>query len=361
MTRRMDSTTGFNNDNDLYDDSIGYDDEVAYVPPRNLSVEERRQALTLYKLFNGLWGLCIVRGAPGTGKDTFLNWFLSQAKRYYPGKRILRDEKPRRLFGHYDGMFNEARIKDDLDALRKSASGADKKEIDNILSANADAWAKSDRANALLSNSIVGLTEFWKYVYNRESLNPMNKTMGGIHKMKRHFPTLIIGCTQLVSDLDKNTCKPFIDWEVICTRSRVDTTRYTFLLEKVTYDKRRDVLIATSRPFPIYVDAGKPRSYLGDGKIKLKRPDYQPETEEENIVLTCIKAGINTYDDLVDYIENYGDMSEYEILRTLKDLALNLEEKEGKRPKYVIDYPCDYKLFNSKSSPNLKTNIKVGD
>ena len=345
---------------DLFDDSCGYEDEKGYTPPSSLTEQERGQAKTLYRIFQGLWGLCIVRGDPGTGKDTFLNWFLYTVKRFFPDKRVLRDEKPRRLFGDYAGLFNEERIRDDLATMRESIKGVGITKIDEVLEQAADKWVGGEKAQALLANSVVGLTEFWKYVYNREPHNPMNKTMGGIHKMYRHFPTMIVGCTQLESDLDKKTCKPFIKWRVVCTRSQRDTTRYTFLLEKVKYDKRMDLIIPVGRPFPIPVDAGKPRSYIGDGKIVVKKPYYRPETEEEQIVLTCLKAGIDNYEELVAYLENVGDMSEFETLRTLKDLGLNLQD-EGKRPKFVVDYPCIYKTFNSRSAPNLKTSVRVSD
>ena len=348
-------------DDNLFDDSGGYEDEQGYSPPTNLSDQERQQARTLYRVFQGLWGLCIIRGDPGTGKDTFLNWFLYTCKRFFPDKRILRDEKPRKLFGPYAGLFNEERIHDDLAVMREAATGVSVTKLDAVLEDAADKWVRGDRARALLANSVVGLTEFWKYVYNREPHNPMNKTMGGIHKMYRHFPTLIVGCTQLESDLDKKTCKPFIKWRVVCTRSQRDTTRYTFLLERVKYDKRMDLIIPIGRPFPIPVDAGKPRSYIGDGKIVVKKPWYKPETEEERIVLTCItQLGIDNYEHLVAYLENVGDMSEFEVLRTLKDLALNLQD-EGKRPKMVVSYPHIYGIFNSRSAPNLKTNLKAGD
>src|SRR3990172_10472795 len=101
-------------DDDLFDESGGYEDEKGYTPPPGLSEQERRQARTLYRIFEGLWGLCIIRGDPGTGKDTFLNWFLYTVKRFFPDKRVLRDEKPRRLFGDYAALFNEERIRDDL-------------------------------------------------------------------------------------------------------------------------------------------------------------------------------------------------------------------------------------------------------
>ncbi len=344
-------------DTELFDDSAGYEDDTGIRLTRGLSDRDRRQATLLYRLFNGLWGLCIIRGDPGTGKDTFLNWFLFTCKRFFPDKRILRDERPRKLFGSYAGLFNEERIKEDLDQLRASVRGVSISQVDTVLDTVADAWARSDRAKVLLQDSIVGLTEFWKYVYNREPHNPMNKTMGGIHKMKRHFNTLIMGCTQLESDLDKKTCKPFIDWRVTCTRSQRDTTRYTFILEKVKYDKRMDLIIPTGRQFAIPVDAGKPRGDIGDGKILIRKHDYRPETSEEAIVLEAIKAGLDTYDKLVSFLEATGDMSEFETLTVLKELCLNLAPR--KKPKFVIWYPCIYFIFNSRSAPNLKTSIKV--
>ena len=344
-------------DDNLFDESAGYEDDTGIKFTQGLSEQDRRQATLLYRLFNGLWGLCIVRGDPGAGKDTFLNWFLFTCKRFFPSKRILRDERPRRAFGPYAGLFNEERIKEDLSLMRDVARGVGIGQMDAVLEAAADKWAKSDRARVLLQDSIVGLTEFWKYVYNREPHNPMNKTMGGIHKMKRHFNTLIVGCTQLESDLDKKTCKPFIDWRVTCTRSQRDTTRYTFILEKVKYDKRMDLIVPVGRPFAIPVDAGKPRSYIGDGKIVIKKPYYRTETPEEAIVLEAIKAGLDTYEKLVCFLEAGGDMSEFEVLATLKELGLNLMPR--KRPKMVISYPCVYGLFNSRSAPNLNTNIRI--
>jgi len=350
---------GSRQDDDLFDESAGYEDDTGIKLAKGLSERDRKQATLIYRLFNGLWGLCIVRGDPGAGKDTFLNWFLYTCKRFFPSKRILRDEKPRKLFGSYAGLFNEERLKDDLDRMRGVATGVSIGQMDAVLERAASEWANSERAKVLLQSSIVGLTEYWKYVYNREPHKPINKTMGAIHKMGRHFDTLVIGNTQLESDLDKRTCKPFINWRVACTRSQRDTTRYMFILEKVKYDRRMDIIIPIGRPFAIPVDAGKPRSYIGDGKIVIRKPHYKPETQEEAVVLEAIKAGLDTYEDLVDFLEATGDMSEFELLATLKELCLNLTPR--KRYKGVITYPCIYFIFNSKSAPNLKTSIRIGD
>jgi len=344
---------------DLFDESAGYEDDTGIKLTKGLSERDRKQATLIYRLFSGLWGLCIVRGDPGAGKDTFLNWFLYTCKRFFPDKRILRDEKPRKLFGSYTGLFNEERIKEDLDQMRGVATGVGIGQMDAVLEKAAEKWVNSERGKVLLQGSIVGLTEYWKYVYNREPHKPINKTMGAIHKMGRHFDTLVIGNTQLESDLDKKTCKPFVNWRVSCTRSQRDTTRYMFILEKVKYDRRMDMIIPIGRPFAIPVDAGKPRSYIGDGKIIIKKRNYRPETPEEAVVLEAIKAGLDTYEELVAFLEEAGDMSEFEILATLKELCLNLMPR--KRPKFVIWYPCIYHIFNSRSAPNLRTNIKVGD
>lgn len=346
-------------DDALFDESAGYEDDTGIKLAPGLSDQERKQATLIYRLFNGLWGLCIVRGDPGSGKDTFLNWFLYTCKRFFPGKRILRDERPRKLFGPYAGLFNEERIKEDLDRMRSIATGVGAVQIDNAMERAADRWVNSERAKVLLQGSIVGITEYWKWVYSREPHKPINKTMGAIHKMSRHFDTLIIGNTQLESDLDKKTCKPFINWRVTCTRSQRDTSRYTFILERVKYDRRMDLIVPIGRPFAIPVDAGKPRSYIGDGKIIIKKPNYRPETLEEAIVLEAIKAGLDTYEELVGFLEAAGDMSEFEVLRTLKELCLNLMPR--KRYKGVITYPCIYFIFNSRSAPNLSTNVKAGD
>lgn len=300
-------------------------------------------------------------GDPGSGKDTFGNYITNRMKVYFPWKRLLRDEKPRPLFGSYDGLFNEEVLHEDLAKMKEVAVGLRVTQIGGAMERAADRWVSS-KGTVLLENSVLYLTEYWKYCSRREPHNPMNKTLGAIHKEKRHINTLIVGTTQLVSELDRKTCLPWVDWRTTCTRSRINKTRFTYFIERVKYDKRMDILIPISKPFSISIDAGKPRSYLGDGKITIK-PDrlsdegellYAPETEEERIVLDVLMAGVDAYEDIINLLEKEGDMSEWETLATLKDLKF-------KKNKRVIDYPCDFGLFNSKSAPNIKSSLKIGD
>lgn len=341
------------NEVELFDDSAGYEDDAGIQVSRGLSEQEKEQAAILYRLFNELWGLCIIVGDPGGGKDTFLNYIGYTLKRYFPTKRIMRDEKPRKLFGAYAGLFNEEVLANDLAIMGEVAKGVGATQIDKVMEKAADDWV-TERGTALLHNSILLLTEFWKYVYNREPHKPINKTMGAVHKMKRHINTLIFGCVQLPTDLDKKTCLPWIDWRVTCNRSRVDPTKYIYFVEKIKYDRRRDMLFPTSKPFAIPVDAGKPRSFIGNGKIVIKKPNYIPDNEEERIVLDVIKAGADNYEELVEFLENEGDMTEGEVLTTLKQLCLKLQ---GMPPKFVIWYPCYYHIFNSRSAPQIKTSL----
>lgn len=338
---------------DLFDTSSGYDEESPPQLSPGLSPDEIKRAGMLYNLFNGLWGCCIVVGDPGTGKDLFSNYITYRIKRYFPWKRILRDEKPRPQYGSYAGLFNEHVLAEDLARMRGLAKGVSATQLDDVLEKAADDWATS-RGTVLLKNSVLYLTEFWRYCYRREPHNPMNKTMGAVHKTKRHLDCLILGTVQLAGDLDRKTCLPWVDWRVTCTRSRVNKTRFTYFVERVRYDRRLDLLIPVSTPFPISLDAGVPRSYIGDGKIVLMKSNYRPETEEERVVLEALKAGVTNYEELVEVLETDGDMSEWETLETVKSLKF-------KRNKRVIDYPCDFSIYNSKSAPNIKTRLRIAE
>jgi len=338
---------------EFYDESSGYEDETGVKIAANLSAEDRRRAAILYHLFNELWGVCIVVGDPGTGKDLFGNYLSYTIKRYFPWKRILRDERPRRLFGNYAGLFNEEVLQSDLSNMRAIAKGKSATQIDAAMETFADDWVKG-AGEVMLKNSLLYLTEFWRYCYNREPHNPMNKTMGAIHKVKRHLDCLILGTVQLPTELDKKTCLPWVDWKVICTHSAINKTGFTYFVQKVHYDARTEILVNIGKPFPISIDAGKPKTYLGDGKICLRKPNYIPQTEEEQIVLEVIKAGLDKYEDIVEYIQDNGDMTETEILDTMKELKF-------RKAKRVLEFPCFFGLYNSKSAPSIQSGVKVGE
>lgn len=349
--RQINSTKTRVTDSDLFDETLGYEDETNVELAEGLTPEEIKQATMLYRLFNELWGLCLIVGPPGAGKDLFGNWLSYTLKRFFPWKRVLRDEKPRKLYGEYAGLFNESVLAEDLARMRAIAQGVGIAQIGEVMERAADDWV-TNRGRVLLKNSVLYLTEFWRYCYKREPHNPMNRTMGGIHKQKRHLDTLILGTTQQVDDLDRFTCLPWVDWKVVCARSTKNKTGFVFFVQKVKYDKRLQVLISIGRPFPVAVDAGKPRDNLGEGQIVVRKPKYKPENEEERVVLDVLNEGIGKYDELVNYIGTYGDMTEEEVLATLKELAFV-------KRKRAISYPCYFLIYNSKSAPSLKTSLRM--
>jgi len=352
LERRMISTKTRAVDSELFDETAGYEDEASVQLAKGLTPEEINQALVLYNLFNELWGLCLVLGPAGAGKDLFGNWLSYTLKRFFPWKRVLRDERPRELYGKYTlPLFNESTLAEDLARMRAVAKGVGVAERNGVMEKVADDWV-TDKGQVLLKNSVLYLTEFWRYCYKRNPSNPMNKTMGGIHKERRHLDCLILGTTQQVEDLDRFTCLPWVDWKIICARSTKNKTGFVFFVQKVKYDKRTMALLSIGRPFPIAIDAGKPRSYLGDGRIIVRKPKYAPETEEERVVLDVLNEGMVKYDELVDYIRTYGDMTEGEILATLKELAFV-------KRKRVVSYPCFFLLYNSKSAPQLRTALRI--
>jgi len=336
---------------DLFDESSGYDDETGVRFASGLTPDERHQATILFRLFQELWGVCLVVGDPGTGKDVFGNYISYQIKHFFPWKRILRDEKPRKLYGEYAGLFNEAVLSEDLARMREVAKGVSIKRVDEAMEKVADTWVV-ERGQVMLKNSVLYLTEYYRYCYSREPHNPMNKTMGGIHKMKRHLDCLVIGTAQLETELDKKTCLPWVDMKVTCTRSVRNKTGFAYYIHKVKYDRRLDMLTPISSPFLMRIDAGKPRTNLGDGKIVIKKPNYTPENEEERIILDVIREGYDTYEPIVELLETEGDMSEDEVLETLKELKF-------RRSKRVLEYPCWFGIYNSKSAPQMRTSLKV--
>jgi hypothetical protein len=339
---------------ELFDESLGYDDETGIKMAEGLTAEERAQAVRYYRMFNELWGVMVVLGDPGTGKDLFGNYLSWKLKRFFPWKRILRDEKPRALYGNYGGLFNESIIQSDLEKMRKIATGVSAVKVDDMMEKAADDWIQG-AGEVMLKNSVLYLTEFWRYCYNREPHAPMNKTMGAIHKVKRHLDCLVIGTTQLISELDRKTAKPWIDWRVTCTKSMANPTGFIYYVQKVHYDRRQDVLVDIGKPFPpIAFDAGKPRPDIGDGKIRLVKPGYRPMSEEERIVLEVLKAGADDYETLVDVIEDAGDMCEREVLATLKGLKFT-------RSKRVVEYNCFFGIYNSKSAPQIRSSVKQMD
>jgi hypothetical protein len=330
---------------ELFDYSNGYERNHSITMADNLSEWHYEEALRFYKLFNELWGLALFSGLPGSGKDVlgnYLSWVIYNA---FPSKKLLRDEKPRELFGIYDGLFNDTVLSEDLDRMKSSVnSKMTLQEKNTILETVADTWVKEHEI--LLSNSILYLVEYWNYCYKREPHKPMNKTMGAIHKMKRHLQTLIFGTVQLMSDLDKYTCLPFIDWEIKCQRSAYNPTWFIYRVFKCSYLPIAGLRTSQRHIYHFKIDGAKPVTDLGM-PINIIKEDYIGSKQERRI-LDAIKSGIVTYEDL--HREIKIRKAQYSVLHILKSLYMSNPQ--------VINYGCWFNTFNSISTPQIRTRLQ---
>lgn len=330
---------------DLFDYTTGYDTEPDVQIDNSLSDWIIAEGIRYYNLFrtppSGLCGVAALSGAVGNGKDLLGNYLSWINYKVFPHKRLLRNEKPRELFGLYDGLFNETVLDEELSKMRTLAS--DKKvtikERSLLLEQAADNWISSE-GQVLLKNSILYLTEYWRYCYKRDPFNPMNKTMGGIHKVKRHFDIFIIGTIQLMTDLDRFTCLPFLDWEIKCRRSAVNPTGFIYMVFKLEYQGERRGIVRSISPIDIIkLDGAKPITELGEPITIIGEPRHNDRYEKK--VLDSIKSGVVTLEDLQKEVKFRN--SNTSVLKILKKLFADK----------TITYGCWFNIYNSKSPTQL--------
>jgi len=342
--------------NDLFDYSYGYDDEADVKFDDSIPERFMNEALTLYRKFNGLWGLCLISGMPGEGKDTISNYIQYILHKAFPTKPCVRDEKPRELFGVYDGLFNYDVLKNDLNNMNATATGVAFANKKAALDKAADEWVQNaldNKGDVKLKGSIMMLTEYWRYCSNRDPFAPMNRLMGGIHREKRHLDTLILGSAQLAHDLDRFTCLPYVDWEIRCHKS-VHPGLFHYMMYKCVYDPGKEILIRS--PMPIYimrVDGAEPVDWLGE-PIRIIDKDYDG-TKDENKILDAVRSGIVTWEELdktVRLIPKTGLLKDEWLVKNTQALRRTLRGLFLMKPPVVL-YGCWFRLFNSKSAPQI--------
>ena len=337
-----------NTDFDFFDHEPGYDDDSSIHIRENIPDWQYEEAIRYYALFKELWGLVVISGERGNGKDLLLNYLSWVIYRSFD-KKLLRDEKPRELFGLYDGIFNEEVLSDQINKMNAEAKGLKNwTEKDELISRLADDYVMSKEAQDLFSNSILALTEYWKYVYKREPHKPMNKTMGAIHKMLRHYPSIIFGTIQIVSDLDRYTCHPFINYEIRANRSANNRTGFIYLVYQCKYHQNSGVNIS---PYPIDViklDGARPVTDLGM-PIHILDNEYSGSKVEIK-VLDAVKSGITTYEDLLKEVK-FRVRDDTSVLKILKYLFMH-------KPK-IVNYGCWFNVFNSRSKPQISGSKRI--
>ena len=216
--------------------------------------------------FYGIAGLMLVTGMPRQGKGTFGNVLAYKIKKYFSGKRILRDDHPKSLFGSYT-LFNEDTVIDDVAKMNQIAKDdvpkdARSKKQKAELVEDIKKWT-TEKGEVMLQNSIVLLDEFWRYMNNRRPMSPMNLALSGLIKMWGHTDTLYMGLAQRQHDLDRFTCLPYVTHEARCCwcKDRADTVQV--MLYRVMFSMAKSSLVPVDKPTRIFVNGGKMRPEIG--------------------------------------------------------------------------------------------------
>lgn len=256
------------NDDELYD-YTGLGNEI-YDTQLNDGLEdwEVADARKLAMIFGGFRGMVIVTGKPGAGKGLFGNTISWRIKRYIKGRKILRDDRPRELYGAYI-PFNEEFVINELQkvggarsSIPKEISRRKKKELDALATVTAS-WMEK-RGKLLLADTVMLLDEFKRYFHNRRPFNPMGILLGThIITQWRHLNTIIFGMAPFKRELDAISLLPYVTHEVRCSwmLSRPNTAKCDVHFTK--WVSSQGVLDVSRKPITIYIDGAKPQKQLG--------------------------------------------------------------------------------------------------
>ncbi len=216
-------------------------------------------------------GVMLVLGDPGSGKGLFGNTVAWKIKRYFAGRKALLDYKPRPAFGLYlpfdeEFLHNElgkmAEFSKVKGELPNEIDRKDKKRIDTVKGV-AEKWVTSKEAEVYLSNSVLVLEEFKRYMHNRRPMNPMGITIGHIITWWRHLDILILGMTPYKREIDAISCLPYVTHEVRCSWESSGTAgRYS--IYQTQWVSSKGVLRVSARPFTMRIDGAMEREVLGN-------------------------------------------------------------------------------------------------
>lgn len=213
-------------------------------------------------------GVMIVTGMVGAGKDLFGNrtsWLL---KTIFKGKKVFRDEPPRRLYGAYE-PFDEMTVMKEFAQVAQEIRFEVPKEIHRY---DVEAVKKvADLSNQwmsrvgerILTNSVLYLTEFHRYMHNRRAFSPMGILIGKIIKRWRHLDLLIIGTAVLKRELDSISCNPYVTHEVRCSWSLKNPNMANYKIFPVKWVSSAGVFQVRGKKVRLSVDGSLPREFLG--------------------------------------------------------------------------------------------------
>lgn len=249
---------------ELFDETPEEDDLYGFELQDDLSEEEVELADKVVR-WGLLRGVAIVTGQVGSGKDLLGNVVSWIIKRCFKNRKALKDEKPRELYGSYE-PFNTMTVAQELGNIEKLVEGLPKEisrqdlKLYKRMANLAEQWLDTG-GEQKLNGGVLFLTEFWKYMLNRNPFSPMGILLGAILKRWRHLDLLVIGNAPRRHELDRFTCLPAITTEVRCRWLGNNQAGYRIF--RTTYIGGEGVLKVVGKPKSVIIDGGKPRDFLG--------------------------------------------------------------------------------------------------
>lgn len=247
-----------------YDDEDNahiYEVPVVLDNPNRLQKKEIKFLRSMYR------GVMLINGKARQGKDLFGVSF-SALQKYYFGRPILLDFKPKKLFGYYT-PFEPRVLVLEISKMAKASSLSRLVDIEEGMTAGQEDVFKDASKDWLtenetkFKNAILYLSELKRYCYNRNPHSRVNKLIGSICDIHGHLDLLIIGTHIDYREIDRFTFLKNVSIWAHCTWSisRLNTTRVvirrtSFLSEQGSFD-------VPSEEFVYWVNGAEPREFLG--------------------------------------------------------------------------------------------------
>jgi hypothetical protein len=308
-------------------------------------------------------GVMVVHGNPGCGKGTFSAYIGWKIRRIFKGKRVLLDYMPKPLFDYsYDDnrykFFNVDFMMDEVDRMADRAGKSIKRDADEELTGKekemarlmAQKWAYSKQAEVLMKDSVWELDELKRYLHNRHPNNRVGIQISNILTQWRHLRLLCLGMCPNINEIDWNGFLQYVTHEVRpewCTRFKLHTTKC--IIRRKSHVSNTGVVKFESKPYPLYVNGGRPRPEIG---VQLLNPDISMGEPEKRVVSYIqAKGGMSNLNEISD---NTGEEINECRLRLLKMHGVfPSPDKLLYNPESLIRCMTVFNLFNSLDYKNL--------
>jgi len=248
---------------DAYFDNTDLDDLYRIPVILENPTWKQKKEIELYKTLYR--GIMLVTGKPRSGKDLFGVLFCLLMK-YYFGRPILLDFKPKRLFGDYIPFYPQTMIEEINKMARQAKFVSDnvetpmtKAEEDYFTNHTQDWLSKNE---TLFKNAVLYLSELKRYCYNRNPMSRMNKFIGSLCDIHGHLDLLILGTHIDHREIDYKTYLKNVTIWANCKWSLTRPNNTKVTIRRGTYISEMGSFDVALKPFIYWVDGAMPRGFL---------------------------------------------------------------------------------------------------